>query len=201
MTYAYPDRGFQVEPGRPGDIFFFVTEIVSGAWRGRFGGQFCSLPMTEKEFGIRCAKAILGQLLPFWRTAVTRQFVVVRHRREIIGAALSYADTHQTGPSLICIDVVVVNEQWRRQGVGQALVTYFQKRTPPGGRLECYCMSESRVMARLVKRLGFVRTHKAAKFTIKGQIALPPERWEWQAKCASRTLDPVRRNADIAKCL
>ena len=191
---------FQVEPGRPKDIFFFISEVVSGAWRERFGNQFCSLPMTEKDFGIRCAKAILERLVPFWRPTTRRQFVVVRHQHEIVGAALSHASTLQNVAPLTSIDVVVVAKNWRHQGIGQALVTYFQNSTPPGALLECYCLPKSRAMARLVEHLGFIRTRKSTKLAMaNGYIALRPERWEWQARCASRSLDYKPRQANIEK--
>jgi GNAT superfamily N-acetyltransferase len=185
MAHASPNADFQVEPGRPRDIFFFILEIVSGAWRHHFGEQFSSLPMTEKEFGKRCAKAILEQLLPFWR-APRQQFVVVRQQHQVVGAALSQTIVHRGAPPLTTIDVVVVAEKWRRQGIARAFVVYFQKRSPPGASLECYCMPKSRTMARVVKRLGFVRTHKFSKVELgNDQYVLLPERWEWRIGCAS----------------
>ncbi|RUL76793.1 GNAT family N-acetyltransferase [Dyella choica] len=191
MLRACPDRDFQVEPGRPRDIFFFISEVVSGAWRQHFGTQFCSLPMTERQYGARCAKAILAHLLPSWRAATTTHFVVVRHRREVVGAAL-----YSTSASLTSIEVVVVDERWRRQGVGRALVTYFQRHTPAGGSLECYCTTKSQVMVRLLKQLGFVRTHKSVECTIaNGQRIHAPERWEWQAHYAP--LARMQLNAGI----
>lgn len=185
MARTSSNVDFQVEPGRPRDIFFLILEIVSGAWRQHFGEQFSSLPMTEKEFGKRCAKAILEQLLPFWR-GPTQQFVVVRQQHQIVGAALSQTIVLRGAPPLTSIDVVVVAEKWRRQGIARAFVTYFQKCNPPGGSLECYCMPKSRTMVRVVKRLGFVRTHKFSKVEMgNDQYGLVPERWEWRAEYAN----------------
>lgn len=198
MKRTSPNGVFQVEPGRPTDIFFFISEVVSGAWREHFGNKFCSLPMTEKEFGIRCAKAIWQRLLPFWHPTTRRQFVVIRHQNELVGAALARTHTLQNTAPSTCIDVVVVAASWRHQGVGGALVAYFQKSATPGALLECYCLPKSRAMARLVEHLGFIRTHKSSKSAMaNGSIVLRPERWEWHAQCASRPLDYKRRKAKI----
>ncbi|MFK2892693.1 GNAT family N-acetyltransferase [Dyella flagellata] len=198
MSSLPSDQAFQVEPGRPRDIFFFIAEVVSGAWRRHFGARFCSLPMTEKEFGMRCAKAILARLLPSWCVTSTDQFVVVRHGRGVVGAALSSTHTSRATAPMTAIEVVVVAERWRGQGIGRRLVVYFQKHTPPGGLLECYCTTESRTMARVLKRLKFHRTHKVIETKIRTGLNLRhPERWEWQAGAVHRPLNHVPRKAGI----
>ncbi|GLQ91162.1 GNAT family N-acetyltransferase [Dyella acidisoli] len=192
MTRAAP-LGFEVEQGQPRDIFFFMTEVVSGSWHAHFGSQFRSLPITEKEFGTRCAKAILESIFPFWHTATQRQFVVIRHQNEVVGAALSYLIPDQAAHPRTCIEVVVVARRWRQQGIGRALVVYFQKHTPPEGLLECYCAPQSRTMARLIKHLGFVRTHKVTKVAMQhGRYMQLPERWEWQARPARPPIEPAQ---------
>lgn len=165
--------------GGPWDIFFFVSEVVAGALKGHFNDAHCSMPYVLRTLGLKCAKATLARRLG-WRKDSSPRFIVVRRAGAAVGAMLLEEHSHKGGRPLLVIEYMVVTAQARRGGIGRMLVEYARCRAPAGG-VECYCTEASRAMQRLLKRMGFDRTHRARTINVPGDDHVSiPSRWLWQ---------------------
>ncbi|MGO4700051.1 GNAT family N-acetyltransferase [Dyella sp. 2RAB6] len=164
-------------PGEPWDIFFFVGEIVAGAREGHFA--CASMSHAMRKHGLACAKAILASRLP-WRRSAGSRFVVARKGGEVLGAMLLRDEKLEDGTPSLLLEYLVVAASARRAGVGRLLVDYALRRAPVGG-VECFCTDFSRSMQRLLKRQGFVRTHRAKEIQVNAdsRIAMPA-RFFWK---------------------
>nr|WP_199038418.1 GNAT family N-acetyltransferase [Dyella sp. ASV24] len=170
-----------VGSGRPWDIFFFVSEISTGATERYFNSAYISMPFAYRKLGIACAKTILAQRLGLRWAADANRFIVARIAGQTSGAALLREIDAAHGEKVLLIDFLAVTPAARRRGVGRILVEYAQRHAPAGG-VECYCAPESRPMQRLLKRLGFARVERARAIGVKdSQISLP-SRWIWRRK-------------------
>lgn len=173
------DNKIVLAPGEPWDIFFFVSEVVAGAAKGHFNDAHLSTAYVLRTLGLKCAKAMLVRRLG-WRSDSPVRFVVARRAGAAVGAMLLKEGSLQDGRPLLAIEYMVVTTQARRSGIGRMLVEYACRRAPTGG-VECYCTEASRAMQRLLKRLGFFRTHRAREIEVPGDDRLSvPARWLWQ---------------------
>lgn len=166
-------------PGEPWDIFFFVSEVVAGAVKGHFNDAHRSMPYVLRTVGLKCAKATLARRLG-WRGNASARFVVARRAGAAVGAMLLEENFLKDGRALLMIEYMVVTASARRSGIGRMLVEYARRRAPAGG-VECYCTEASRAMQRLLKRMGFDRTHRAREIDVAGDDRVSvPARWLWQ---------------------
>ena len=167
--------------GRPWDVFFFVTEISTGASKGHFSRAYCSMLYAYRELGFACAKALLAQGLGLQGVTGAARFIVVRVAGQAAGAALLREHVDAEGTRVLLIDFLVVTPTARRHGIGRILVEHAQRLAPEGG-VECFCAQESRAMQRLIKRLGFVRTQRSKTIIAQESKILLPSRWVWSRK-------------------
>lgn len=166
--------------GEPWEIFFFVSEVVAGAHKGHFNDQHRSMGYVMRQLSLACVKAILARRLG-WRSSAAPRFVVVRRQGHVCGAMLLKPGRTHDGLPLLSIEYMVVAASARRAGVGRTLVDYARRHAPAGG-LECYCTEASRGMQRLLKRLDFIRTHRAKEIVVaRDERVSVPSRWYWQA--------------------
>ena len=166
-------------PGEPWDIFFFVGEIVEGARQGHFAGAYASMPYVMRKHGLDCARAILARRLPWRRSKAGIRFVVARKAGQVLGAMLLRDVSLDDGAPAVLLEYLVVAESARRTGVGRLLVDYALRRAPAGG-VECFCTDFSRGMQRLLKRQGFVRTHRAREVQLNADSRIAvPARFLW----------------------
>jgi len=173
-----------VGAGRPWDIFFFVSEILTGASKRHFNEAFSSMVYTYRTVGFACAKAVFAQRLGFLRLADAARFIVVRVAGRTSGAALLREVDAANGAKVLVIEFLAVTPVARRHGVGRILVEYAQRRAPAGG-VECYCRPESRAMQRLLKRQGFVRTQRSKDVVGEKSAISLPSRWIWLSNGSS----------------
>lgn len=166
-------------PGEPWEIFFFVEEVVAGARKGHFSGAHSSMSYVLRKLGLACAKAMLTKRMQ-WLGGGKARFVVARKDGKALGAMLLEEWKPSEGASILLIKYMVVASSARRTGIGQLLVEYARRRAPAGG-VECFCADTSRGMQRLLKRQGFVRTHRAREVRVdaEGSMAIPA-RFLWQ---------------------
>ncbi|MBT2118128.1 GNAT family N-acetyltransferase [Dyella sp. LX-66] len=160
--------------GEPWDIFFFVEEVVAGARKGHFNNAHCSMAYVLRTLGFACAKAMLAKRLPWHRAGGRTRFVVARKAGKALGAMLLEEAQLNGGEAMLAIKYLVVDSSARRLGIGKLLVEYARRRAPAGG-VECFCTDFSRGMQRLLKRQGFVRTHRAKEIQLNedSRIAVP----------------------------
>lgn len=166
--------------GEPWDIFFFASEVVAGARKGHFNDEHGSMAHVLRRLGLICVRAILARRTG-WRASVAPRFVVARRHGHACGAMLLEYMQTPDGQPLLQIEYMAVTESARRAGVGRTLVEYAKRRAPAEG-VECYCAEASRGMQRLLKRQGFVRTHRSKEFAVgrEGRFSVP-SRWLWRA--------------------
>ena len=166
-------------PGEPWEIFFFVSEVVDGADKGHFNAADRSPAYVLRKLGLACARAMLAGRLP-WRKHAGPRFIAIRQGGKVLGAMLLRPERLKDGSPVLLIEYMVVAAAARRAGIGRQLVEYA-KRHAQNGRVECYCTEASRGMQRLLKRQGFVRTHRAKEIQVAADDRLSlPSRWLWQ---------------------
>jgi GNAT superfamily N-acetyltransferase len=165
--------------GEPWEIFFFASEVVAGARKGHFNDLHGSMAYVLRKLGLICVKAILLKRIGRWAEVAPR-FVVARRQGRACGAMLLKHALTSDGQHLLLIEYMAVAESARREGVGRMLVEYAKRRAPVEG-VECYCTEASRGMQRLLKRAGFVRTHRSKELIVDGERLSVPSRWQWRA--------------------
>jgi len=171
------DGSLVIAAGRPWDIFFLVAEVVAGAYVGHFSERLQSPSRAYRDVGLFCAKAILARGLG----RRSPRFAVARIGNHVAAAILFSESDDPDLQRVLTIKYLVVSAHSRRHGVGAALVDYARSHAPEGG-VECYCTPPSRGMQRLLKRLGFVRTHRSEVIGVDEPKAIMPARWHWQRR-------------------
>ena len=167
-------------PGEPWDIFFFVGQVVDGAREGHFSGAYASMTRVMRKHGLECAKAILARRLPWRRDSAGMKFVVARQGGQVLGAMLLKDVGLDDGAPALLLEYLVVAASARRTGIGRLLVDYALRRAPAGG-VECFCTDFSRGMQRLLKRQGFLRTHRAKEILVnRDSVIVVPARFLWK---------------------
>jgi len=164
-----------VSAGKPWDILFLVSQVAQGTQYGHFGSQ-CRTPSAQRALAWRCAKVVVGRHLPWFVTP--GHFLVAQRDGDAVGAALVVClrSPHQNHSML---EYLVVDDRFRGNGVGAALVDAALCTVPPGGTLLCQCAPTSRVMRRLLIRFGFKREHESTVFhsISAGRPVLIPSLW------------------------
>jgi len=166
-------------PGEPWEVFFFVSEVVAGAGKGHFNDAHRSLAYVLRKLGLACARAMLARRLG-WRKHAAPRFIAIRRGDEVLGAMLLEPQQLKDGSPILLIEYMVVAAAARRAGIGRQLVDYAKRHAPAGG-VESYCTEASRGMQRLLKRQGFMRTHRAREIQVAADDRLSvPSRWLWR---------------------
>lgn len=174
------DNHVVLETGAPWDIFFFASQIVAGAREGHFAGSCASMSYVMRKHGLECAKAILARRLPWRRDSAGVKFVVARQGGQVLGAMLLKDVGLDDGAPALLLEYLVVAASARRAGIGRLLLDYALRRAPAGG-VECFCTDFSRGMQRLLKRQGFVRTHRAKEILVaQDSVIVVPARFLWK---------------------
>jgi ribosomal protein S18 acetylase RimI-like enzyme len=179
VAYFRP-RQIVIAPAAPWDIFFLVSEVASGATAGHFNQSLRDFS-SQKFLALQCAKAIILRLSPIRRLAIAGQFIVARQATHTIGAAFAITDQDVDDRRVTTLQYLVVDSGFRRRGVGQMLMQTFMTNAAMGTIVQCACTPKSQGMQRLLRRLGFVHTQKAALRGSSEARVLLPDVWEWCA--------------------
>ncbi|WP_266159598.1 GNAT family N-acetyltransferase [Dyella silvatica] len=166
---------------QPWDILFLLSEVTSGVAQGHFSVEGCSTRQAQNALALRCAKAILSRQWVLRRFFESSQFVVVRSNTGTMGAALASYARNEDGQQVVTIEYVVVDQKFRRHGVGETLVQHFLAEASAGTIVECFCMAHSQSMQKLLRHVGFVRKSKVVAVTIDDATMLIPSHWVWCA--------------------
>ncbi|GAB3782644.1 hypothetical protein [Dyella agri] len=97
-----------IGPGRPWDIFFFVSEISTGASKRHFSTAYGSMLYAYRTLGFACAKAVLVQRLSLYGAIDAARFVVVRMGSQTSGAALLREVDASDGTRVLVIELLAV---------------------------------------------------------------------------------------------